>query len=341
MSIAHREDTATIESASKTGAGYLRAPARLTRTGIFEYKTTDGRTIRELRPAEEVFAEDSLDSLRLVPVTLGHPAGGLDAKRARAEARGSVGEAIKPDGNFVSATLGIYDEQLVAAIESGVRELSCGYSCEVDPTPGEYNGERYDAVQRTIRYNHVAVVQKGRAGAEVAIRLDENKGPQMVKLKIGEVEHDVPEAVKAAFDTFAAQISSMMKKDEADALKARADSLEAQVAKLPELAKARASLEREAAKFVPAEKFDGQSDIEIKKSVISKLLPEVKLDGVSDAYVDGAFATAIQVTPVAKGKAALEVFAAGTQRADSAAPSAHQKMIERQNNAWKTAQEKK
>ncbi len=42
--------------------------------------------------------------------------------------------------------------------------------------PGTHRGERYDAVQTSIRYNHVALGPKdwGRAGSEASLRLDDN-----------------------------------------------------------------------------------------------------------------------------------------------------------------------
>lgn len=340
-----------MDKPSKTAAGYLRAPARLTRVGIFEYRDpVSGKVTRELRSPKEVFNEDSLDSLRLVPITLGHPSGGLDAKRARKESRGSVGEHVVQDGEFVAATIGIHDERLVEVIESGeMRELSCGYSCKVDHTPGEYNGEQYDAVQTEIRYNHVALVERGRAGPEVVVRMDQTQEIRMAKMKIGETEIDVPEEVKGAFDALQAEsealkasLETMVKKDEADGLRARADSLEAQVKELPKMAKARAALEREAAKFVSAEKFDSMTDVEIKKEVVKTLLPEMKLEDASDVYVDGAFATAVKAAPVARGAAGLAAFRTATtptQKQDS--KTAHERMVERQANAWKTNKENK
>lgn len=345
-----REDQVAFDRPSKTAAGYLRAPARLTRVGIFEYRDpVSGKLSRELRPADEVFNADSLDSLRMVPLTLGHPAGGLDAKRARKESRGSVGENVVQDGDFVAASIVVHDETMVQALEDGTRQISCGYSCKVDPTPGEYNGQRYDGVQREIRYNHVALVERGRAGPEVAVRMDHKQEIRMAKMKIGEVEVDVPEEVKGAFDALQAEsaglkasLATMVKKDEMDGLKARADALEAQVKELPKMAKARAALEREAAKFISADKFDAMTDVEIKKEVVKALLPEMKLDDASDVYVDGAFATAVKAAPVARGAAGLSAFrtaTAVTQKTDT--KTAHERMVERQASAWKNSKETK
>src|SRR5690606_28507268 len=50
-------------------------------------------------------------------------------------------------------------------IESGERkEISLGYKCQLDPTPGTWNGESYDAVQKNIVVNHVALGPKGWGG---------------------------------------------------------------------------------------------------------------------------------------------------------------------------------
>ncbi|WP_148934667.1 DUF2213 domain-containing protein, partial [Escherichia coli] len=55
---------------------------------------------------------------------------------------------------------------------------SAGYRCIVDWTAGLTDaGEPYDAVQRKIRINHVAFVDRGRAGAECRIGDDANTLP--------------------------------------------------------------------------------------------------------------------------------------------------------------------
>jgi hypothetical protein len=62
------------------------------------------------------------------------------------------------------------DKATVDAVDAGKRELSNGYRSTIDFTPGiTPSGERYDAVQKEIRGNHVAVVAKGRAGPECRI----------------------------------------------------------------------------------------------------------------------------------------------------------------------------
>lgn len=62
------------------------------------------------------------------------------------------------------------------AIDLGERaDVSAGYAARLDFTPGVFEGEAYDCVQREIRFNHVALCPqgRGRSGPEVGVRLDQ------------------------------------------------------------------------------------------------------------------------------------------------------------------------
>lgn len=167
----------TVGKFTRTQVGGIRVPARLTRTGILEYKRPDGTIRRELRLPEEVFNTDSLASLQGATVTdLSNHRGLLSLDDWKDATRGHT-EAVRRDGKFVQADLLINDPTMVADIENDrLRDISCGYSCKLDATPGTYEGKPYDVIQRRIRYNHVAVLPKGRgrAGVDVAIRTDSN-----------------------------------------------------------------------------------------------------------------------------------------------------------------------
>lgn len=171
----NRFDVAEIGKPVRTPQGFLRVAAFLTRAGVFEYKRHDGSTARELRPPEEVFRADSLASLSAAPLTDLHPTEMVSPKNVRTLRIGHVGEAVRQDGHLVAANVTVEDEEVIARVERGDRrEISCGYQCRLDATPGEWNGQRYDAVQRDIVYNHAALGPRnwGRAGSEVALRLD-------------------------------------------------------------------------------------------------------------------------------------------------------------------------
>lgn len=167
----------TLGEVQRTSTGGIVVPAALTRVGVFAYRQSDGSVRRELRCPEEVYAADSLASLADVPVTEDHPPELVTPSNVRRYARGHARTDAHPEHatGLVTGTLVIQDADTIARIDSGaLRETSLGYSMDLDPTPGTYRGQAYDAVQRNIRYNHVALgpVGWGRAGREVALRLD-------------------------------------------------------------------------------------------------------------------------------------------------------------------------
>lgn len=171
----HRVDVGQrIRADQKTVQGNARIPAALSRTGVQVYPQEDGTVRREYRPPEEVFAPDSMKSFETATVVVGHPAT-IDPSNWRQHAIGDI-RAPKRDGRFVAAELVIRDRAALDRIDSGeLQELSCGYDCMLEMTPGTTaDGERYDAVQRQIVINHVGLGPKawGRAGSEVRLRLD-------------------------------------------------------------------------------------------------------------------------------------------------------------------------
>lgn len=175
--------------AERTPQGGLRVPASLTRAGIFTYRRADGTIVRELRPHDEVFSANSLATLRHAPVTDLHPPEGVvTPQNWRERSAGHVSEGVRQDGSFVVADVIVQDAALIEAVEAGQRrEVSCGYRCRIDETPGVFEGQPYDAVQRDISYNHAALGPSGwgRAGADVGLRLDSGDAVQCVAKKTG------------------------------------------------------------------------------------------------------------------------------------------------------------
>jgi hypothetical protein len=177
--IVSRYDVAVLGNAEKTSQGFLRMPAHLTRAGILEYRRADGTTVRELRPSSEVFAPQSLATLRAAPVTDLHPTEMISPANVRKLSIGIVSEDVRADGELVAAAVTVQEADAIAAVERGERrEISCGYRCRIDATPGTYRGQKYDQVQRDIVYNHVALGPRnwGRAGRDIALRIDAQAG---------------------------------------------------------------------------------------------------------------------------------------------------------------------
>jgi len=181
-----RFDAASIVGKiTETPEGFVQANAVVTRTGVFLYRNADGTTRREYRPAEEVFHEDSLASMKLKPVTNLHPAENVTPENAAVLSVGSTGETIgrQPAGGVneaVTCTLTVQRADGIRAIKNGRRQLSLGYSLELEETPGiAPDGSRYDAIQRKIRYNHLALVDSARAGDIASLRLDASDAVQV------------------------------------------------------------------------------------------------------------------------------------------------------------------
>lgn len=117
---------------------------------------------------------ESLASFAGVPVTNDHPPEMVDAKNARKYAVGSLQGTPIPDDDHVRGDLSVYDHDTIGQMDSGSRrQLSLGYTCDLEEAPGvDPVYGPYDAIQRNIRGNHVALVTTARAGGTARVRLD-------------------------------------------------------------------------------------------------------------------------------------------------------------------------
>jgi uncharacterized protein len=135
------------------------------------------RVFQVLRPPEELSAPECIDSFKLIPwidehVMLGPKAQEVTDRAVSAEKKGVSGvigqEVFFKDGTLF-ANIKAFSSTLAQLIQAGKRELSAGYRCIYDMTAGVWNGQNYDAVQRKIRGNHLALVTEGRMGPDVAV----------------------------------------------------------------------------------------------------------------------------------------------------------------------------
>jgi hypothetical protein len=394
-----RTDVSRLDALRELPDGSLRVDASPTRAGILEYSDGEGRTWREYRPADEAFAAESLASLRGVTVTKGHPAGLVTAETWKDVAKGHVGDDVRRDGGLVATSLVVRDAGAVAAVKAHeLVELSAGYECDIDPTPGlTPDGERYDAIQRNVRFNHVALLPPGtgRAGPECALRLDGKATPaarvvradapvrttnpttaatpkdtgMKIKVRGREFRGDDAGEMKQAQDA----VDELEKKDAESSgkhaeLMTKIAELMALVAQLKAAAEAE---EKDEAEGAPADgddamapevydsitrvravgakvlgadvKLDGKKPSEIKRAVLAKLAPSVKLDAF-DAKAVGAMFEGVAATLASRNDSlarAHEIAAGGgdaTTRADGTEPDAddaERRMRDRSANAWK------
>ena len=225
-----RFDTVAI-TATKTDEGFIRDTPIVGRTGVLRYKNADGTDRFEYRPPEEAFKADSLATLMGKPITVGHRAM-VDAGNAAAvKPVGTVLSEGRQDGDAIRADIVIYN------LDTAARELSCGYRLDLDETPGTTpDGQHYDAIQRNIRYNHLAIVPAGRAGiarlnmdGEQEFESESNEEQKegvkkrmdnMTKIRLdGGLEYEAAPEVGVYVDKLRAE-NEQLRKDAADAAEA-------------------------------------------------------------------------------------------------------------------------
>lgn len=165
-----RLDSLPLNQTYFTEEGYLVDRPILTTIGIFEYTNPDGTIRRELRLPEEVFKEESLQSYKGKPIIITHDAGLITKDNVHENAVGTILSEGYRSGNDVCAEIIIHDTDEMKL--AGLKELSLGYNLDLDETPGEWNGQPYDAVQRNIVINHLALVLEARAGEQARLNID-------------------------------------------------------------------------------------------------------------------------------------------------------------------------
>lgn len=341
-----------IDHAERLSSGALRVDAWPTRAGVLRYVMADGSVLRELRPPEEVFETQSLRSLNGVTITDMHPDDPVTPATWKSVAIGHVGDDARQDGTHVAASHVFSDESAIAAIlaatERGERvELSCGYDCALEYMPGVYDGpdgpETYDAIQRGIRYNHVAKLPQGmaRAGASAALRFDaldawQTDAPIRGEMKeiVDGIEYTIgtPEHIAALRKVNATATAALVAtKADADRLtgeaivhvKALADARAALAtatdpAKIAASVKARAQTIRDCNRIARgARRFDDDPTVEAMNpfELMKTALAAAGLtvpDGASPDVVAGMFIAALQSAPSAGGSDAPPESTPGT-----------------------------
>lgn len=167
----------TIENnpISKVGVFPYTGAQIATRAQLESGEIQPDRMYNVYRPAEELADPACIESFKLLPFTDEHALlSAADDELLPPEKKGVhgvTGENVffdEKDGYFKS-TLKVFSKKLAELIKKGKKELSMGYRCIYDLTPGTYNGISYDAIQREIRGNHLALVENGRSGPDVAV----------------------------------------------------------------------------------------------------------------------------------------------------------------------------
>lgn len=152
----------------------------LSKVGVFQYSGRSlpnapdpDRMYMVYRPAEELANPETIESFKLLPwidnhVMLGSEENGMTPAEQKG-IQGVVGEDVYFADDALYGNLKVFSEAMKTLIDSGKKELSCGYRCRYEWASGVYNGQAYDLIQRDIRGNHLALVNQGRMGPDVAV----------------------------------------------------------------------------------------------------------------------------------------------------------------------------
>lgn len=226
-------DALTLDAPQRTRDGFLKVRARAARTGIYDYAghevdpenkhgLRDRATVKVYRPGDQVFDRASLASFVGKPITDNHPTAPVTRDNWRDHARGTIMGAVR-DGEYVAFDLMLTDGPTIDAVESGKRELSNGYATDLKFEPGTApDGTAYDAMQTSIAGNHIALVDRGRAGSDCRIadrfavcdanpvrvaELSNMKDTTVKKIVLDGLQVDLSDAdaVSAAFDKLQAK----------------------------------------------------------------------------------------------------------------------------------------
>lgn len=337
-----RQDGALATVDEKTG--FLRVDARLARIGVQIYRDAEGNEWGELRTEDEVFADESLRSFQMVVVTDDHPSEFVNSRNVRDVQKGHVGTDVRRDGDYMRASLLITDAVLIQKIRDGKVQISNGYTAEVVPDKGRTDsGEVYSFRQTTIRGNHAAIVDFGRAGPECrvldsgdAVSAPKQEQPMKTrKIKIGDVEHELPIEVADAIEAERKAAAEALAKTDTGAPPPGADDDEEEDEGKTDsalISKLTRTVEKLTAKVDMLETADtgsavdsrvrllsacaavgvtdtsGKKDIDLMKAVVlavnPKMEPVMQSKGDSLGYVEACFDAAMQLHSDRRGASA-------------------------------------
>jgi hypothetical protein len=192
----YRQDRGELLAPVRLPNGTLLVEGFAAREGVLEYRRADGSVRRELVTTEVLRA--SLGTLGRAPVTLEHPHAdrypdGVTPQNVRDLGVGDTDGTVSLEaGGFVRVQLAVRRDDAIEAVQAGKRELSPGYGVKLGPGGVHPVYGRYDAEQLERVYNHLAIVDRARGGAEVRLRADSAVATTVIRLDAPAVPASTP-----------------------------------------------------------------------------------------------------------------------------------------------------
>lgn len=149
----------------------------ITKVGVFPYLGREigapdpDRIYQVYRPQEELEKPETIASANLVPWIDEHEFLGKDGTAPEKKGvQGTTGETARFEYPYLRNSIRAYSDFMKNLIDRGKVELSPSYRCRYEFTEGVFDGKQYHAIQRDIRFNHLASVKEGRTGPDVAVQ---------------------------------------------------------------------------------------------------------------------------------------------------------------------------
>ena len=326
-------DRVSVGAVKQTQEGYLVATAKVARTGVQEYFAAElgdvaaqagfkpNDIVRVYRHPDQVFAQDTLNSITRVPVTIDHPQESVNADNWSKYAVGEVGDAFAKDGEWIVVNPMIKDSKGIEAAKTTHKEISMGYNANIVKAR---DGIDADFEMTDIRMNHLALVPRGRAGSQARIgdgwgaapvndtQLGDkpatvNKGGRMtdstkavilgdsvVQVPVSDallIEQFKDASARALADAEAKLNSTIAAKDEEiGKLKAElADAKKAAEIDVDALVAARTELVAQVKAIDAKIEAKGMSDAELRKAAVAAKLGDEMVKDASEAEISGMF----------------------------------------------------
>lgn len=306
--------------AEKTFTGLERRRAVIARAGPMQYKRSeiglpgDGK-VTVNRTLDTLRHQETLDSLRGMPLTMRHPNMAEEPRitpdNYRKYTVGSIVGEPYVVGDQIEAEILIGDSEAIGDVNNGVNQISLGYDHVIRPT-----GDGIYETVGPLHVNHVALVEQGRSGPTVTVQdvlpeefkekdiseMDEAKLAEMIGNAVRANQNDSGSGNEPALDTGELTKSILaglkplqdsMDQINADKAKAaakeKADAFEAEIIKRE---RARAAVVVDAMPFIDEAQRPTLMDKDAKTILVAALGDTIpNAETLSVDYLHGALAT--------------------------------------------------
>lgn len=155
--------------------GWLFIPKNpISKAGVFPYSGAEigaedpDKIYQVLRSPDELIR--TAETFKLLPIIDEHELlGSIGTSTDARPAAGTTGEVVEFENPYLYASLKITSDKLQREIAGGKIELSPAYTCDWIKEDGIFEGVKYDYKQIIKHGNHLALVEKGRTGPDVAV----------------------------------------------------------------------------------------------------------------------------------------------------------------------------